>query len=146
MDSIKTCNARSGQVITWEKLREFLPAETECFSGELENMLEDVDSFCRRESADDWYKAEDWSGDAEFSESLRRANKAWNILQSSFRDKTSVGNSFLEIFPAFYDRESNDGADELDGGFFWVTGAVQKTPAGERFQAIWDKVNFVNWN
>lgn len=143
MDSIESCNVRSGQIITWEKLREFLPEETERFIETLENMLEDVDSFCRRESADDWYKAEDWSGNTEFSESLRRSNKAWNNLQSSFRDKTRIGGNFLEIVPAFYDCESNDGAEELGGGFFLVEGSVQLSPAGAVFENLLEQATFV---
>ncbi len=75
-------------------------------------------------------------------EDEERLNKIYEL----FKEKTTVGNSFLEIELAYYDSEDGDIYDEMEEGcFFWVSGNIKNTDAGEKFKSYMDYGNFVTF-
>ena len=61
--------------------------------------------------------------------------KAWERLQSAFKNKTTVGKSCLEVSIGHYSSDDGDRYDEMgEGCYFTVDDVTQFTPAGEKFR------------
>jgi len=117
-------------VVSEENVKKICPAEYQDFIDALEKEDKDLYDFAINEQL-----SEEASDIVAF---------AWQKLCVVFRQATTVGNSCFDLSIGYHDSESEgDKYDEVDGYYFHVTGTYQLSPAGEKFEKIFDRKFFV---
>lgn len=117
-------------VISEENVKKICPKEYKAFIDALEKEDKDLYDFA--------------IGDQMGEETSNVLGLVWNNLCVAFRQATTVGNSCFDLNIGYHDKDSDgDRYDEVDGYFFSVDGAYQLSPAGEKFEKIFDRKFFV---
>jgi hypothetical protein len=135
----------SAWIMTFENVEKIIPNEWNQFESILYESKNDIEDFCRVHEFfnGDFNELID-SDNFDFNKIdvkkyIIKINDCWKLVFDSFEEKTG-----LEIFPNYHDSDSGDIYDdeEVNGGFFTVSGARQFTDAGEKYK---ESLMYVRW-
>ena len=118
-----------GFIMPWDEIVKICPVQTKLLESALESAEMSLDEFGQ---------------EAQFSDLEDSfVKEAWQALCDNFERNTKVGKSCLTLSVGYYDEESGDRYDDLEGGvYFEVSGAEIISPAGEKFK---DKYKLSAW-
>jgi hypothetical protein len=122
--------ANYADVIEWGNVEKIIPKEAAAFERQLKAAGITRDDFCNVTALENWDAANiTLVGPEAIDGAIRQIETAWEKLSDAFTQATTG----LTLAPGYHSTEVGDRYDDVQGGYFYLEGVYQLTPAGKKY-------------